>query len=180
MSEIEQQFDYDCNESAGMLKLLAVLSIILGPLTLWMTFQAGDSSDGLLLLGKSWFAFVPAPLVPWVTRVFSVLLVWGGWLMFKGASKQTKFAGRVAFTPTGMIWEAGPLAGGNNEIKYHQISKLRLSEKKRGKTITFKRAGVGKCYIASWQMRSMEEFDEMAAILTNRVNGAETTGIVAP
>src|SRR5207237_479397 len=140
MQEIERQFDYN-EGSAGMLRLLGVLMMIMAPLTMWMTFQEASPGEGLLLFARGWFAFIPEPLVPWVMRILSLVLIWAGYLIIKGAGQQQKYGGRIAFTPTGLIFEAGPPDGSSNEIPYPDISNGRISDRKEPKSVTFKREG---------------------------------------
>lgn len=166
MGKIERQFDY--NAGAGMLRLLGVLCIILGPVSLWMTFQDSGPDSALWLFGQGWFARIPAPLVPWAMRVISLVLVWTGYLMLKAAGQQQKFGGRIAFTPTGLIFEAGPPDGSDNEIQYQDISDVQVAERKGQKVLLFKRGKI-KCFIKASQMKSPADFDEMAAMLAERV-----------
>lgn len=170
MLKIERQFEYR-SPDAGALKLLGVLMIIMSPLAFWMTLQqTSDISNSTWLVGTGWY-FLPPAMVPWIVRALAVVLLWAGFLIIQGAGKQKKFGGRVAFTSTGMIWEAGPPDGSDNEIKYEDISNVQMSEKKRQKIVTFKRAGVGNCFITSTNMRSLSDFDEMASLLMKRTEG---------
>jgi hypothetical protein len=166
MKDIERQFDY--NAGAGMLRLLGVLCFILAPVAMWMTFQEGKSGS-LWLYGSGWFAYIPPALAPWAVRVISVVLLWVGYMLFKGAGEQEKFGGRIAFTPTGLIFEAGPPDGLDNETKYQDIADVRVADRKGEKTLFFTRGGNIKCFVKMSQMKSPAEFDEMAALLAARV-----------
>ena len=165
MHKIERQFEY--HESGSPLRLLGVLCIILAPLAMWMTFQEA-SFGGLFVYGHSWFAYIPAPLVPWAVRLGSLVLVWAGYAMIKGAGQQDKLGGRIAFTANGIIWEAGPPDGVDRETSYQEISNVRVSDKKGQKVLTFTRADNAHCFIKSSQMKSVAEFDEMATMLAER------------
>jgi len=165
MREVERQFDY--NEPTGMLRLLGVLCIILAPLTLWLSRQDDPGGDGLWLIGKGFFAYIPQPLVPYAMAVISVLLVWIAWALIKGAGQQKKFGGRIAFTSTGFIYESGPPVG--SEIEYGRISNIRVSGGSKRKVLTFNVAGDNKRVVDSSNMRSIAEFDEMAALLRQHV-----------
>jgi hypothetical protein len=170
MSSIEKQFDY--KSEAGPLKLLGVLCIVLAPLAMWMSFQEDPNPDGLWMLGRGWFAYVPAPLVPWVIRAFSLLLVWIGVVMIKGAGEQQKYGGRIAFTPVGLIYEAGKPDGIDRAIKYQDITDIQIADKGNKSALYFKHIGEGKRFIAAASMKSKAEFDEMAAMLQQRVKEA--------
>ena len=165
MQKIDRQFEY--REGVGPLRLLGVLCIIMGPLAMWMSFQDDPHGDGIWMFGKGWVGYIPPALAPWAMRIFCFVLIWAGYLMIKGAAQQKKFGGRIAFTPAGLIWEAGPPDGVNRERSYEEISNVRISEAKERKVLNFTRAGA-KCVIYSSQMRSVAEFDEMAALMAER------------
>ena len=197
MGEIERQFDY--KEDAGMVRLLGVLCIILGPVSLWMSFQDTGPDSMAWAFFRGWPIPIPGPLVTPLMRVFSVVLVWIGYQMIKSAGKMKKFGGRIAFTKTGLIMEAEPPVGDSKETAYQDISKVQVSERKGKKSLTFWRADhnklpiVGnqrllglnelretynyKLLIKASQMKSPAEFDEMAAMLAERVQANRSDGV---
>ena len=96
--------------------------------------------------------------------------------MIRGAGQQEKLGGRIAFTRTGLIFEAGPPDGTDNENSYQDISDIRVSEHKGQKALSFRRSSGIKCLIKSSQMKSTAEFDEMAAMLVERTQSKDPVG----
>ena len=123
MSEVERQFEYRSPES-GMLKLAGFLVIVMGPLMMWNSFQEPSGNDYI----PGW-RFLPIWMTPWIMRGIAFALVWVGYKMVRSAGRQQKFGGRIAFTKTGFIFEAGPPDDTDNEIGYAGISDVQIAEK---------------------------------------------------
>ena len=169
--DIDKQYDYKAEP--GPLRMLGVLCVILSPTTVLLSFQETGSPQHMTVINKGYFFSFNGPIVPWIVRLFALALIPVGIALFKGAKEQAKFGGRIIFTPHGFIYEAGPPAGTNNLIKYGKISDVRVVTKGDKSTLYFM-ANDAKRFVLSKSMKSMDEFNEMAAMLTERVKASQT------
>ena len=163
--DIDKQYDYKADP--GPSRLLGALCIVMCPTAMFMSFQQTDLTQSLNVIGKGYFFYFTGAIVPWIVRLLAIALIPIGVLFFKGAKEQIKSGARIVFTPHGFIYESGPPAGTKNLIKYSNISDIRI-EKKQNQSILHFTANGAKRFILSNSMKSMDEFNKMASMLTDR------------
>jgi hypothetical protein len=152
MNDIDRQFKYKTD--AGGMKMLGVLMFILGPLTMMMAFQNGETDTVI------WGVHISGPAVPWVIGFTAVLLVVVGVIMVRDGFRVRKGDRQIILAPTGIAVLGAP------EISYGDISKISLGEFERRPLLSLTYPG-GNALIAASRM-TRESFDEVRNLLAER------------
>ena len=161
--EIQREFDY--RPPSGPLKLLGILCVILGPITVVMAMQ-GDV-DRVQFRNGIWLTFTGAA-APWALGAAGVVMVLAGVAMVKGAIRQQREGGRVAFLPHSVLFDATKSGSVSDAFKYKDISGIEIAERKGRRLLSFTHPK-GKIEAYSSYFTSPEEFEEMCAELRQRV-----------
>lgn len=168
-SVIEREYKY--RTGANTMALLGGLMIVLGPLTAWIATQ-NDLGPMKLSSRASryWFTFnVTAQQAPYALGILALLLAGVGVWMLRFSLRSGKALRRVAFTPTTFIFP-DESTGTEKELEYWKISSISLHDTKGPRVLQFYCPGMTQ--IGSGGLASAQDFDEIHALLTERVNKA--------
>ena len=90
--------------------------------------------------------------------------------MIKGASQQEKVRQRITLTQTSFVFPDAGIGGTERTIDYKFITNISSARSNNRQYLQFAAPG-GKVTISSRDMESMQKFEEMCALLQQRVHG---------
>jgi len=173
MAQIDREFDY--KPPAGPLKLAGALTMILGPIVIWQS-MSGDV--GQIQFGRRlWWITVSGALAPYALGAIGVVCILAGYFMLKGGIQMSKRTGRIAFMPHFFLVSATK-DNTDGAIRYEHLSKITVKEMGSRGILSYWHKD-GRFEIDSRNMNAREDFEEMSAMLKERVELAEEPTVVS-
>jgi len=163
MDRSDHEFTY--KRGVGMLTLLGVLMLILGPLALWMYSQTGPIT--------TWGHLKRVPFVPDAYQLPAagvLLILLGGVTVYSGLRSGSRRA-RIRFTEDRVVLVNPSFGSTDLTVRYDHIKEIVVSQGKQGKILSF-RHPQGQFRIASGGMTSMSDFEAVCALLQERASPA--------
>jgi hypothetical protein len=163
---------YSYRGGIGPLKLLAVLMILLAPMSAYIATQPETGVT----------TFMSIPMTPgqvaFLGWAISALLVIGGVLMFRGIGQDANKMQRITLTADSITFPDFSGGMATARVLYTRISNIAVNEKKGRKYLDIT-VPTGKIQLRAANMESPQAFDEMCAELRERI-GSTGTLVQAP
>jgi len=163
MDRSDREFTY--KSGLGMMTLLGILMLILGPLCLWIFAQTGPETN---LGARKRIPFVPdAYQIP---AAGILLLLVGGAMVYSGLKSGNRRA-RIRLMEDRLVVSNPASGAADMTIRYDQLKEIVVTEGRQGKTLSFHHPN-GRLQLAARGMNSTADFEVMCALIQERASPA--------
>jgi hypothetical protein len=170
MAEADRVFEY--RTGFGMFALLGLLMLIACPLFLYVYVQSGMKDE---FTNGRYFSLGPRWTIPWTTAGVGIV---AGAFMFRSGFRPENRRGRVVLKDDRLTIDNPGSGAGRLTVRYAKVAGIEVTGGGRGKKlrITYPE---GATVIAAASMPSASEFEDLCALLKERVAASPSAEISA-